>query len=679
MIFLIASVLVNGANFSYHLIVSRRLDTDAYGALGALLGLLLIFSVPAGALQVAVTKDVAQRRLAESGKTTPIVIGPLLAQSLLWGLGIAAVLLLAAPLFTKFLHLDSVMEAVFLALYAIPSTLAVVPKGVLLGELRFGLVSLAMVAGSAVRLGLGAYLSETRGLEGALAAILLGDLVTVAIMLPALRKFVAGPSGVAPLRVHWKEGTSALIAFSGFWAMTGVDTLLARHFLERGQSGFYAAAATAARSALFMPSAVASIALPRFAVGAGRSQTARSALMRSLVVVALMGIGAVAVLGLFSDLVVKILFGARYVEATEALLPLAIAASALGFVSVLMHFHIAANARMAAAFPWIGVAIASVGILFFHDSMLEIAISVLVSSLFVLVLMGYVAFGRQARERHHAEWVGAQHWDDSKVDLDITMVVPYFNPGPDLITTIKRLDEALTNARVSYEIIAVSDGSTDGSAELLDAENIPSLRAVTLPHNMGKGHALRNGMAMGRGRYIGFIDADGDVDPRILAPYMSLVQLYQPDVVLGSKRHPMSEVHYPPLRHVYSWGYQMLTYLLFRTKVRDTQTGLKLVRREVLALALPLMEEKRFAFDLELLVVAKHLGFSRFFEAPIKIDFQFRSTVSAGSVRGMLLDTFAIFYRLHLLRSYDPRDPEQSVAEETEAIQHQTPAATQRS
>src|SRR5207248_1106253 len=77
------------------------------------------------------------------------------------------------------------------------------------------------------------------------------------------------------------------------------------------------------------------------------------------------------------------------------------------------------------------------------------------------------------------------------------------------------------------------------------------------------------------------------------------------------------------------------------------------IRRNVLADVLPRMVEKRFAFDLELFVVARHLGYRRMFEAPIRIEHQFSSTVSMRSVFGMLTDTCAIFYRQRILRYYD--------------------------
>jgi alpha-galactosidase len=92
--------------------------------------------------------------------------------------------------------------------------------------------------------------------------------------------------------------------------------------------------------------------------------------------------------------------------------------------------------------------------------------------------------------------------------------------------------------------------------------------------------------------------------------------------------------------------------MLFRVKVHDTQTGLKLMRREVSEDVLRVALVKRFAFDLELLAIADHLGYDRIIEAPVTIDYAFSSTTNLRAVFWVLVDTAAIFYRLHLRRSY---------------------------
>lgn len=236
--------------------------------------------------------------------------------------------------------------------------------------------------------------------------------------------------------------------------------------------------------------------------------------------------------------------------------------------------------------------------------------------------------------------------------LDVSIVVPYYNPGPRLRTTVAHTVDVLRSAGVTFEIITVSDGSTDGSQGTLGGLPDRLVRRVELDRNGGKGQALQVGLAMGRGRYLGFLDADGDLSPELLAPFVTLMRLYEPDIILGSKRHPMSSVHYPPLRRLYSMGYQALIRLLFRLNVRDTQVGIKLVNRDVMAAVLPLLVERRFAFDLELLVVARHLGYDRLFEAPVRIEERFHSTISGRAVWSMLVDTLAIFLRLRVLHAY---------------------------
>jgi len=245
---------------------------------------------------------------------------------------------------------------------------------------------------------------------------------------------------------------------------------------------------------------------------------------------------------------------------------------------------------------------------------------------------------------------------DTEPTLDVSMVVPYYNPGPRFTANMEDLAAALRQAGVTFEVIAVSDGSTDGSVtalEMLESDGTPWLRRFDLATNHGKGEALRVGLSQGHGRYLGFIDGDGDIPAIQVKNLVELVRTYAPDVVLGSKRHPLSDVYYPPTRRICSWGYQQLVRLLFHLNVRDTQTGLKLVNREVLARVLPRTLEKHFAFDLEMLVVARRLGYKRFFEAPVQIQERFSSTIRLKSVWPMLIDTFAIFYRLRILRYYD--------------------------
>ncbi len=234
---------------------------------------------------------------------------------------------------------------------------------------------------------------------------------------------------------------------------------------------------------------------------------------------------------------------------------------------------------------------------------------------------------------------------ESDAQIQLSVVVPAYREGRRIFSNLTRLVGELDKLKVAYEIVVVSDGNTDDTVS--EAGRVES-RAV---------------VDQSVGDLVTFIDADMELDPANIAVFIDIMKSRGCDAVIGSKRHPQSQVAYPRLRRFQSAVYQLVVRLLFDLNVRDTQTGLKLFRSQVLKDAMPLLAIKRFAFDLELLVVANHLGYRNVCEAPIRLDYQFESTVNLGSAWRVLWDTAAIFYRLHILRYYDRRRRELAAAE----------------
>lgn len=239
--------------------------------------------------------------------------------------------------------------------------------------------------------------------------------------------------------------------------------------------------------------------------------------------------------------------------------------------------------------------------------------------------------------------------------IQLSVVVPAYREGKRIFDNLNRLIGELDKLDTDYEIIVVSDGNTD--ATVREAQRVPSAKVKVFhyPMNVGKGFALSLGVAQANGELVTFIDADMELNPANIGGFIDLMAKSKCDAVVGSKRHPESKVAYPAFRRFQSWVYQVLVRALFHLNVRDTQTGLKLFRRQVLQEALPLLAVKKFAFDLELLVVARYLGYRNICEAPITLDYQFETTVNLGSAWRVLWDTAAIFYRLRILRYYKHR------------------------
>ncbi len=246
----------------------------------------------------------------------------------------------------------------------------------------------------------------------------------------------------------------------------------------------------------------------------------------------------------------------------------------------------------------------------------------------------------------------------------ISVIVPTYKQEDTIVRDLKRIKDVLDRLRYPTELICVVDGQSDRTFNKASEFAKPNskIKVIGYPTNRGKGYAVRYGMAESRGDIVGFIDAGMDINPNGLAMLIEHLEWYDADIIVGSKRHPVSKVNYPWQRRILSIGYQFLVWSLFGLRVRDTQVGVKFFRRAVLEKVLPRLLVKHFAFDVEMLAVANYLGYSRIFEAPIDITLRFGGTSTITTQKfirtiiAMLKDTLAVFYRLKILHYYSDQN-----------------------
>jgi O-antigen/teichoic acid export membrane protein len=654
----VALSLGNASNYIFHVVVSRTLGPQDYGALGSVLAVMIVLGVPLAGVQAMLARRVAQLHLRSEQR-----IGEVWRQA--WSaigwvaLAASALLATASPLVMRFLHLESAVTGLLLALYVVPAILAPIPRGVLQGSMRFKALALVTVAPIAVRLALGIWLVRVgAGVNGAVLASVVAEALGVALgvaLLPGRRRLWPRWDPRAARHLLAEVGPVAA-AMGALWLLVELDLILARHFLPAAAAGSYAAAGLLARAVLFVSGAVSLIALPHFSEHESRGKEAYRWLLGASAVV--LGLGGVAalILAFFNDIIVSLTFGGRFAAAANLLPLMALALVGLGVANVLVYFFIAARSRVYDLL-WGAIILESVAVTLNHGSPRAIVV------ISLLTAWGTVAIGlvisrgsalsisplSRLPQDLHTSRTGS---NDPASAPELSLIVPSHNGGSSLIEVVRALVSNLDGLHRSYEVIVVSDGST----QRFDDDLLRLHGPITVVHyerRQGKGVALRVGLVKARGRFVAFIDGDGDLDSVALKGFLAVMDLYDPDMVIGSKRHPLSIVSYPWTRRVMSWTYQRLVRLLFGLDVRDTQTGMKLIRRDVLDAVLPLMLEKRYAFDLEFLVVARKLGYRHLFEAPIRLDYKFRSTMSSRAVIGILRDTLAIFYRRYVLSSYD--------------------------
>ena len=242
-------------------------------------------------------------------------------------------------------------------------------------------------------------------------------------------------------------------------------------------------------------------------------------------------------------------------------------------------------------------------------------------------------------------------------DGGLSVVMPLYRLADEAAKNLNEVADLFEKYGVKTELVPVDDGSGDGTDAVLAKLDFSRFAHVTLKpvicrRNGGKGAALRAGYEASTGRYVMLLDGDLDIHPKQTPYFFEEMVTKGADIVVGSKRHKKSVVQYPWHRRIVSGCYFTLVKWFVGLPITDTQTGMKLFKREVLGPALERMLVKTYAFDLELLSIAASRG-AKIVEAPVVIRFGNKfGALKPKTVWQMSKDTLAVFYRLRLLRYY---------------------------
>jgi glycosyltransferase involved in cell wall biosynthesis len=204
----------------------------------------------------------------------------------------------------------------------------------------------------------------------------------------------------------------------------------------------------------------------------------------------------------------------------------------------------------------------------------------------------------------------------------ISIVVPAYNEQARLPETIRRIQEFLVKSGWTFwEIVIVDDGSTDDTVKIMSAlaESNPNVRILRNPGNRGKGYSVQHGMAEARGEWRLFTDAD------LSAPIEELDKLWEATVrdnshvAIGSRALDRSliGVHQPGMREAAGRIFNAAMRAVIGLQIADTQCGFKLFHGSASLAIFPRQTQERFGFDVEILFIAKKLGF-RISEVPVR-------------------------------------------------------------
>ncbi|MEV5964328.1 polysaccharide biosynthesis protein [Kribbella sp. NPDC051952] len=350
----VGMAIMNVAAYGFTLIGTHRLAREQFGAITALLGLLLIGNVASLGLQAT-----GARRLAThsgDGDSAADLADAMLKAGRRAALGLTVVCLIATPLLMWLLHIDSVVSILLLAPTLGFLTLMGSQLGVLQGSQRWTELAAVYTAVGVGRLVFGGgALFLHPSLDWAMIGLALGAAVP-ALLGGFLLRGSAGASAAQVKEVlrETVHGTHTLLAF---FAIANADVLFARALLDGTDSGYYAAGVIVAKACLFLPQFVIVIVFPSLASSPGDTVRLRRAIQ------AVAGLGVCAVIGtlILPDLVVTIIGGKeKYAPLGPYTWLFAIAGSAYAVLQLVVYAAIAQQEKRAALLIWVGLVVLAI-------------------------------------------------------------------------------------------------------------------------------------------------------------------------------------------------------------------------------------------------------------------------------------------------------------------------------
>lgn len=346
----VATSVMNVATYGFTMLSARIIGPSEYGAFVACLNLLVVLQVVALGLQAT-----AARRIAVDAGNVATIEGAILRMTTRVSLAVGALMLALAPVVDAVIDLDSLITAVVVAVAAVPLTMAGGQAGILQGERRWGALALFYVAGGVPRLVVGTSIILWRpDATSAILGVGIGYLFPLMVGWWALRhrrtpQTVAAEHSARSMLVESAHNAQVLLAY---FALSSVDILLARQVLDDHDAGLYASGLIMAKVMLFLPQFVVVVAFPDMASPASR----RRALVRSLLLVAALGVAMVVAARVLSGLAMVFVGGAEFGEVEDLLWVFAVLGTLLAMLQLQVYAVLARQGRRTAVVVWAALA-----------------------------------------------------------------------------------------------------------------------------------------------------------------------------------------------------------------------------------------------------------------------------------------------------------------------------------
>lgn len=226
----------------------------------------------------------------------------------------------------------------------------------------------------------------------------------------------------------------------------------------------------------------------------------------------------------------------------------------------------------------------------------------------------------------------------------LSVIIPSYNEEKRIAKTLQSVDAYLKQQSYDYEILVVNDGSKDKTAEVVRGAvaYVANLRLIDNKENHGKGWVVRQAMLEAKGQVRLFTDADNSTSVDQIANFLPYFEQGY-DMVIGSRRikGAVIAIKQPWIRDFLGGIFRLMVHTIVPLGVKDSQAGFKSFSAKAAEAIFPQQTIARWAFDVEILAVARKMGF-KVKEVPIKWINDLESHVKLSGMVKMLFEVLQV-------------------------------------
>lgn len=393
------STVASALGYLYHLIMGRLLGPSDYGTLASIFAILQIVSIVPISSSFAIVKFIAdakdERSRADIYKTI---------KGFMWKIAIIAsiVLSLISPFVAKFLNVSEVLSVFFVGPITFLSLIVLVDQSAMQGMLNFLGVALPTFFSAFFKLVFGiVFVLVGLSVNGAIGGMLLGLLFTYFITVKLRGSlFDAKSKEDFDIKRFLKYAFPVLVMALAFTSMFTIDVVLVKHFLPPFEAGIYAALSNLGKIIFFASQPITQTMFPIVSKRRAQGERYRSVFFAALFFTIALSAAIVIFYWLFPDLAIGVLYGSKYLAAKGELVLMGLFMAFYTVNYLLVNFLLSVDRTKVTIIPAIATIAQIIGIYIWHNSLMEVVLVNLISSLFVFVTISLYMSYNQIRNAY---------------------------------------------------------------------------------------------------------------------------------------------------------------------------------------------------------------------------------------------------------------------------------------